>query len=177
MNDQSGVFVAGKLDTVLSPLYDTLIVPITTAVGTNIKMFGSIQGVGGVQPEQTNMSQSFTLPSPQSFLAQALRLVFIGCAKADIISFMQKYTVRFIAGSKTYLDAPAEYFAGGAGVNTDPTNGIPDPRAITSMGDEPVNLTNGTTFRVEVVGSVGFTTTAAFFLRFYLDGLYTRGVQ
>ncbi len=176
MNNGS-VYVPGKVRTTQSPYYDSYSVATTTAVVPTGKqvLFGSVSGVGSVTAAQTNMSKAFELSGGESFLLKAFRVVFLGCAAADIVSFCTAFTVRLIigSGSTAYCDAPAEYWAGGAGVNSGNNNGIADPRAIVPFDVDPIRLESGINFRVEYIGTT-FTSTAAFFTRVYLDGQKTQ---
>lgn len=183
-NTSPSVYVPGKVRTIQTPLYDTYTVAASAAVvpaGT-LRMFGNVQGVGGIGPNITNMTQAFQLQGGQSWLISAMRFVFLGCALADVNSFFLGFTCRFIvgAGKVTYGDAPAEYWAGGAGAyggtSAAATNGIPDPRAIVPFDVDPVLLTDGVNFEVDVVGT-SFAATAAFAVRVYLDGQQTSPAQ
>lgn len=184
MNNSPSVYVPGKVRTVQSPYYDTYSVAAagTVNAGGTTKMFGNVQGVGGIGPQTTNMQQAFQLSGGESFLLSSLRMVFVGCALADVNAFYLNNTVRLIigAGNFYYCDAPAEYWAAGAGAyggtSAAATNGIPDPRAIVPFDVDPILLTDGVNFRVELVG-VSFVAAANFTLRAYLDGQKTQPAQ
>jgi len=178
------VYVPGKIRTVQSPYYDTYVVASGQSVnsGGTTKMFGNVSGLAGIGPNITNMQQAFQLQGGESFLLSSFRAVFIGCALADVDTFMINNTVRFIIGSGNYAycDAPAEYWAGGAGAyggtSAAATNGIPDPRAIVPFDVDPILLTDGVNFRAEIIGTA-FTASANFTLRVYLDGQKTQPAQ
>lgn len=178
------VYVPGKVRTVQSPYFDTYVVASGSAVNPSgvVKMFGNVQGVGGIGPNITNMQQAFQLSGGESFLLSAFRVCPIGCALADVDQFMINNTVRLIigAGNFYYCDAPMEFWAGGAGAyggtSAAATNGIPDPRAIVPFDVDPILLTDGVNFRTEIVGS-SFTASANFTLRVYLDGQKTQPAQ
>lgn len=184
MQTSPSVYVPGKVRTVQSPYYDTYVVASGSSVNSGgvTKMFGNVQGVGGVGPNITNMQQAFQLSGGESFLLSAFRVAPIGCALADVNSFDINNTVRLIigAGNFFYCDAPAEYWAGGAGAyggtSAAATNGIPDPRAIVPFDVDPILLTDGVNFRGEIVGTA-FTASANFTLRVYLDGQKTQPAQ
>jgi hypothetical protein len=159
----------GNTRTRQSPLYDSIHIATTTASGLLYKMFGNIDGVGGIGPDITNMQKAFELQGGTSFLVQSMRLCFIAAA-ADIAGFIRNFTVRLIAGGVRLLDAPADYWPGGGGTSTVAQNGIADPRAVVAFNVDPIRLTDGIAFRVELVGVTAVTTTADFFLRVYLDG-------
>jgi hypothetical protein len=158
----------GNTRTRQSPLYDSVHIATATQTGTLTKLFGNIDGVGGIGPDITNMQKSFELPGGTSFMVQAMRCSFIAAA-ADIASFIRNVTVRLIAGGIKMLDAPADYWPSGGGVSTVAQNGITDPRSIVQFDVDPIRLTDGISFRVDLVGN-SFLTTSDFFLRVYLDG-------
>ena len=178
------VYVPGKVRTVQSPYFDTYVVGAGSPInpGGVTKMFGNVQGVGGIGPNITNMQQAFQLSGGESFLLSSFRVVPIGCALADVDQFMINNTVRLIigAGNFFYCDAPMEYWAGGAGAyggtSAAATNGIPDPRAIVPFDVDPILLTDGVNFRAEINGTT-FTAAANFTLRVYLDGQKTQPAQ
>jgi hypothetical protein len=183
-NTSPSVYVPGKVRTIQSPYYDTYLVSSggTVNSGGLTKMFGNIQGVGGIGPNITNMQQAFQLSGGESFLLSSFRCVFLGCALADVNSFFINNTVRLIIGTGNfaYCDAPAEYWASGAGAyggtSAAATNGIPDPRAIVPFDVDPIELTDGLNFHVELIGT-SFTASANFTLRVYLDGQKTQPAQ
>lgn len=172
------IYVPGKVRTTQSPLYDSYSIALGAAMipGGLLKMFGNVQGLAGVGPETTNMQQAFTLSGGETFLVRSMRVVPVGCAIADWLKFCKGFTVRLIAGagSTIFGDAPADYWAAGAGSVGDVTNGVPDPRAINSFDIDPVLLTDGINFRVEIVGTSPGNAAAAFFYRVYLDGQRTQ---
>lgn len=178
------VYVPGKVRTVQSPYFDTLVIAGGSAVnaGGVTKMFGNVSGLNGIGPNITNMQQAFQLQGGESFLLSAFRTVPIGCALADVNSMMINNTIRLIigAGNYPYCDAPTEFWASGAGAyggtSAAATNGIPDPRAIVPFDVDPIELTDGVNFRVEIVGTQ-FTASANFTFRVYLDGQKTQPAQ
>src|SRR5579863_2821459 len=95
------VYVPGKVRTVQSPYFDTYVVASGSTVNSGgvTKMFGNVQGVGGVGPNITNMQQAFQLSGGESFLLSSFRVVPVGCALADVDTFMINNTVRLIIGA------------------------------------------------------------------------------
>ena len=178
------VYVPGKVRTIQSPYFDTYVVASGSQVnpGGVTKMFGNVAGLNGIGPNITNMQQAFQLSGGESFLLSSFRVAPIGCSLADVDSFMIANTIRLIigAGNFYYCDAPAEFWASGAGAyggtSAAATNGIPDPRAIVPFDVDPILLTDGVNFRAEIVGSA-FPATANFTLRIYLDGQKTQPAQ
>jgi hypothetical protein len=178
------VYVPGKVRTVQSPYFDTYVVAASGSVNPNglQVMFNNIQNVGGIGPNITNMKQQNQLQGGESFLLCSFRVVPIGVALADWNTFCQNNTIRLLIGTGNYpyCDAPAEYWAGGAGAyggtSASATNGIPDPRAIVPFDVDPILLTDGVNFYVNIVGTP-FTASALFTLRIYLDGQKTQPAQ
>lgn len=165
----SGELLTGQMRTRQSPLFDSIAVATTTALAASYKMFGNVSGTTA-NPEITNMQQSFKLPGLNKFKVQSLRCVFHAAA-ADITSFCKLYTVRLKVAGILQLEAPADYWPGGAGVSTAASNGINDPRAVIGFDLDPILITDDMNFFVEAItGGTPFTTTAAFFMRVYLDG-------
>jgi hypothetical protein len=173
-------YIPGVRRRQITPLYDTVTVATTTAFGASKILFGSVAGTAGIQ--NTNMTKAYELPGTEKFILQAMRIVAVNVAGADLISLATNYCVRFIRGRAVELEAPLEYFAGGAGVSTPlaastvANNGAPDPRAVASLGDDPIIIEGGDHFEVNFVGTT-FTTTATCILRVYLDGWFDKGVQ
>lgn len=163
----------------VTPLYDTISIPTTTAVGAQRIFFGSLAGTVGRQ--NTNMTQAFQLPGIEAFKVMALRFVWVDGAVADLVSLSTNYVLQLIRGRAVELEAPIEYFAGGAGIyagtaGTHEANGIPDPRAVAGLGDYPITIEGGDHFEVQLNGAT-FATTAALVMRVYLDGWFDKGVQ
>jgi hypothetical protein len=169
------IFTGSQIRTRQSPLYDSVHVATATTTATLYKMFGNINGVNSIGPDITNMEKAFELAGGKSMYVRSLRCCFLAAA-ADIQAFVRNYTVRLIAGGITLLDAPADFWPGGAGTYGVASNGVADPRAVIGFDLDPINLTDGISFRVDLVGAAGFLTTADFFMRVYLDGRLTEPV-
>lgn len=186
LSNSPSIYVPGKVRTVQSPYYDTYFVASGSAVGGTtgiVTMFNNVQGVNNVGPNITNMTQAFQLQGGESFLLGSFRVVPIGMAETDLTRFMQAFVVRLIIGSGNYAycDAPAEYWAGGAGSFTPGTgtssgNGVTDPRAIVPFDVDPILLTDGVNFKVNLIGTP-FNADSDFWLRVYLDGQKTQPAQ
>jgi hypothetical protein len=186
------VYVPGKVRTVQSPYYDSYVIQAGSTVGGTqgfATMFSNVQGTvnslypNGVPANITNMTQANQLQGGESFLLGSFRIVPIGMQEVDFVTFCQNFDVRLIIGSGNYAycDAPAEYWAGGAGsftpgTGTASTNGVPDARAIVPFDVDPILLTDGVNFRVNLLGTP-FTAAGLFFLRIYLDGQKTQPAQ
>lgn len=186
------IYVPGKVRTVQSPYFDTYVVQPGSQVGGSqgvVTMFSNVQGVAtatypnGVPGNITNMTQANQLQGGESFILGSFRLVPLGMAEIDLVTFFQNFNTKLIigAGNYAYCDAPGEYWAGGAGsftpgTGTSSTNGVPDPRAIIPFDVDPILLTDGVNFRVRFEGTP-FTASALFWLRVYLDGQKTQPAQ
>lgn len=181
----SGIYVPGKVRSTQGPIYDTYKIALGAAMipGGLYKHFGAVQGLNGIGPEMTNMQQAFQLTGGETFTVHSMRLVPIGVLEADWIAFCQSFTVRLVAGtgSAIYADAPAEYWLAGAGVHgggtTHVNNGVPDARSMVAWEIDPLPLTDGINFRVEIVGTSPGNAVGPFFYRVYLDGDRSQGAQ
>jgi len=176
----------GVLNWMSSPLYDTYELATTTATPVKIVFFENPTGAAK-GPELTNMSDAFKLTPPEAFRVCALRFVALGTPLLDLVLLMQQYAATLIVSGHKLLEAPLDYWAGGsgaviagqgagAGTLEYAQNGVADPRAIAAIPlEDQILIDSGETFRVELNGST-LTTTAALFLRCYLDGRYGRSV-
>ena len=181
MANQASNYIPGVRRRQVTPLYDTLTVT-AGAFGTKSIMFGHLAGSDGIQV--TNMTKAFELPGPECFTVFALRCVLLSCALADVKSLYINKVIRLTRGRAIELEAPVEYFGGGAGIHgftTDATsnfynNGTPDSRAIASLGDNPIVIEGSDHIEVSVEGPT-FTATANVIMRVYLDGWFDKGVQ
>ncbi len=167
-----------------SPLYDSRAIATTTVVGNSYDFFGQITG-GAIGRETTNMQQAFRLPDPNSFLVYGMRLVIIG-AQADLEALYQRYVFQLLLGETVFIEGPAEFFPAGGGTSGSTnvtsgaivTNGVPATNGTFMLPDDClVQINPGDTFRVRMLSSVGYTTTAALFIRVILDGKHWRGVR
>lgn len=176
----------------LGCFFDTYTLAAATAVPTNIRMFSEKQG-SSKGPELTNMLDSGQLPNGWHMKVFAVRVVLLGMIMSDVLELMKKYTLKLRVGQKTFLEAPIEYHAGGAGpvgavaipdagtLQQNWTNGVADPRATNAVGQEyAFDIPGGFPLGVELQGST-FNTAAApgtgIFMRVYLDGLIAEPVQ
>lgn len=170
------------------PLFDTIQVAASAAIPAPITFFGHEKGVDG--ENITNLVKKFEIPPPGDFECYSLRLVAIGCGKADLISLMQKYNGYFCIGpdDTPITEGPLEYWPGGAGIHgfaatTAATttienwqNGVPDPRAVI-LFDPPIHISAGERFLFKLAGTSPGNAAAAIFLRCYLDGKRRKGLR
>jgi hypothetical protein len=161
-----------------TPLYDTITLAAAGTLGPLTQFFGRTAAGSGIAI--TNMQQANMLPGVEAFEVHALRVFVLGVT-ADLEDMYQNLVVRFYRGRAVELEAPVEYFAGGAGMylttaaSVDVYNGIPDPRAIVTLPD-PIRIEGGEHFSVTLEG-VLTTASARLTTRIYLDGAYDKGVQ
>jgi hypothetical protein len=176
----------------LTPLYDTYVLAANQATPATIQFFGSrTAAANGIW--LTNLKKPGEIDANESFLIQAIRAVCIGMDEADIINLYKNYCLRLKIGNTTEVEAPLDYWPGGAGIAgvaavattasattinvRQWTNGQPDPRAICGFGEYSIPISNST-FSVELAGTT-FTTLATgsgICLRIYLDGLFQKEV-
>ena len=176
----------GVLNYQQSPLYDTYELAASADTPTKIVFFETPTGASKGK-EKTNLTRPFELTAPENFKVAAMRFVPIGMDVTDVVSLMKNYAASLIVSGKTLLEAPIEFFAGGAGAvveydsgsagtGNSVSNGIADPRACAFISaPDQILIGSGETFSVELNGT-SFNTTAAVFLRCYLDGRYGRAV-
>jgi len=167
-----------------TPLYDTL----TAASGappSNILTFFDVPQGGSKDKSQTNLTTSKQLISGYRFIVGSMRIAFIDCNVTDLVKFMKYYVATLWVAGKETLQAPVEFWPGGAGAvgSLDGvtagspiqqwTNGKPDPRAIVTLGADSIEIGEGQTFYVTLAGN-GTTfgnLTGNLFVRTYLDGV------
>lgn len=181
--------VPNMIDVQQMPLYDTFTLATGTATPAPIQFFTDpISSTKG--RTKTNLNRGAQLESPKSFFIRAMRFFFSpDVAIADITSFYKGYIAVLIIGEKEYQIGGLEFFPGGAGMygqfgtmtaaaaNYFIANGSPDPRGINVLDpDKGIPIQQGENFRVELQGTT-FNSTAAIWLRCYLDGFIGRQVQ
>lgn len=170
-------------DVEATPLYDTYQVAKAANTAALIQFF-STPTSGTKARNLTNLGRPYQINNGDLFHMRALRLVPIGMDEADIVAFMKNYTVQFILNRNQILEAPMEFWSGGAGLagaaatTANATtikqwsNGSADPRAIATLSPE-ILIDGGSTFEVDLVGTL-FAATEAIFLRCYIDGLWEK---
>ncbi len=138
---------------------------------------------------KTILGRPYQIGAGELFHMLAMRFVAIGMDDADLVNLMKNYCAQFIKNRTPRLEAPIEFFPGGAGVAgfasttvTDTTikhatNGVPDPRAIAAVPQNLEILIDGSdTFEVDLIGTTftSLTAGAGIFLRCYLDGVWEK---
>lgn len=171
--------VPGLLDASSQLLYDTNLL----VAGTATYRFFTTPISGTKSRLQTNMVLNGVLPSPQSFLVKAVRLILKGSATTAIADHcLNNSYLIFKVGEKEALVAPSMLFSAGCGVfnhiTTDVAqNGVPDARSMWTL-DQPIMIGINQAFYVEMVyDTAPATATAGVKVLIVLDGDQTRGVQ
>lgn len=174
-----------------TPLWDTYQLAKTTATPTKIVMFANATGTGATPlgKNLTNMPRPYQINPGDLFHLLAIRFSFINCDEADIVAFAQNYCLTFFMDNVPLIEAPTEFFPGGAGIHGTATttaatttikqwtNGTTDPRAINAIASGlAVDFSGDDTIRVELNGTT-FQSTAAIFARCYLDGVWEKAAQ
>lgn len=171
-----------------TPLYDTYELAANTATPTTIVFFANPLSATKAK-NKTILGRPYQIGAGDLFHMIAMRFVALGMDDADLVNFMKNYCAQFILNRTPLLEAPIEFFPGGAGVSgfatttkTDTTikhvnNGVADPRAIAAAPSSLEILIDGSnTFEVDLVGTT-FTSLATgpgLFLRCYLDGVWEK---
>lgn len=187
----------GRADIVPWIWYDRLFTASSTVTSAEYDFF--TQPISGTKFKQdTNMEQVSVLPQPQHFNTTSLQMYFSSqMLDLDMGKFLDTYYLEFWIGNKVYAEGPLSQFPGGSGLQGFTTqsntgsfsNGIPSPLAVVDfrIGDNPIghHILQGQTFKVKVITSTGFTTTATsvnpnaigISLLCVLEGVLSRGVQ
>jgi hypothetical protein len=171
--------VPGLLDASSQVLYDTL----ALTAGTAVYRFFSVPVSGAKSRLSTNMVLAGVLPSPQSFLVKAVRVIAKASATtAKVDNLVNESYCVFKVGEKEALVAPTVLFNAGAGVanriTTDVAqNGVQDARSIWTL-DQPVMIGVNQSFYLDLIFDTAITTAlGAIKVLVVLDGDQTRGVQ
>lgn len=188
---QSQTFIANKIDVQHTGIYDTITVAAGAALVTNTQFFTNVGSGSGKTVNQTNMSQSQRLPSPQAFSTCSIKLYPLGnILLTDLHALFSNFVYEFWLADKWYQRNPIWHYPAGGGVagNTTTnatsfyTNGTPSREAMLALYI-PLVIENGMSFYGQLVGTSSVTMTAAasggtgLTLVNMLDGLFARGVQ
>lgn len=164
----------------VTPIYDTVDIA-ASAQPAIIQFFAHDVATHG--RHVTNLVEKNKITGPGNFHTVAMRFFPIGISIADLQKWYESYCLRLIRGNAEIaeIEAPPEFWPGGAGATQSTAtgvwvnNGIPDPRAIASLGRYVIKLTAGDHFSVRLEG-VTITPAAAHKIRVYLDGVYEKGI-
>jgi len=163
-----------------TPIFDTVDIAAAAQAAT-INFFSHDVASNGRWV--TNLVEKNKITGPGNFIVVAMRFVPIGITIADLQKWYESYCLRLIRGNSEIaeLEAPPEFWPGGAGIHHATgaalwvNNGVPDPRAVASLGRYTIKLTAGDHFSVRLEGTT-ITPAAAHKLRVYLDGIYEKGI-
>ena len=196
-NRDSNPIEEGRADIVPWIFYDRLFTASNTTTAVEYDFYTNPQS-GTKFKQDTNMEQVSVLPQPQHFNTTSLQMYFSSQMLVnDIGKFLDTYYLEFWIGNKVYAEGPLSQFPGGSGLQGFTTqtntgafsNGIPSPLAVVDfrIGDNPIghHILQGQSFKVKVITSAGFTTTATavnpnaigLSLLCVLEGVLSRGVQ
>ena len=170
--------VPGLLDASSQLLYDTLAI----ATGTTTYRYFTVPVSGAKSRLLTNMVLAGVLPSPQSFVVHAVRVIPKEATSAQVDHLINNTHLIFKVGEKEALVAPTMLFSAGCGIvnriTTDRgTNGVADARSLWVLNN-PVTIGVNQAFYCELVYDTAPTTAQqGFKVLIVLDGDQTRGVQ
>lgn len=191
----------GYQDLIIQPTYDSVAFAAAAAFVTTI-LFQTPVGAGKTLA-QTSMVQAGQLPAPQSLLIDSIQAwVANNTAPVDLQNMLQNVTFELYIGTKPYLQCPLAFIQAGMGgiaysaaqLGTaaaadvsfaSTSNGVPDPRAVFAMGDNPIQLKQGENFKVILTPQTAFNFAAAnarpngngTSLQIFLNGRLQRSVQ
>ena len=169
-----------------TPLFDSY----SQAAGTvpaRVAFFNSrTQSANG--PEITNMMAAGFLPNA-AFTVFGMAFSVIDPDADDLNKLYKNYVARLIVGTKTYIEAPLEFFPAPGGIvsnfgtmtaaatNQQHTNGVPSQASIFALApDYSIKIEAGERFEVNLVGT-SVTAVDAVFVRCYLLGVYERNIE
>lgn len=193
--------VTGMAEQINQPIYDSFSVNANTGF-PKTTLFQTPIGQAGKTLAQTNMTQAGSLPAPQQFLIQAIRLRIVeNTTPTDVINIIQNCSFTLSVGKKPYLEVPGALLTAGCGyylqaaaqVGTAPAGsapafagslGEPDQRNVFSLS-QPIMIGIQETFSVVINPETAFNTQAnatnpagvGTTVQVILDGVLTRGVQ
>lgn len=185
-----------SLNWVQTPLYDTYTLAAAQAIPATITFFDTPASATKGR-HLTNLSKQRQLVNPEQFIMSALRVVPVGMDEADIIALMKNYRLLFSLDRKEQLEAPIEFWPGGAGVSGAATttaatttikqwcNGLPSPGAVNlfgidadpRIGDTRFFIDSETTIDLQLMASASpGNSVGAIHLRIYLDGYHGKKI-
>lgn len=185
-NDES--YVRDQMDVQQTPLYDEFTITAGSALSLlTSQLFTNIGNNSNKTINQTNLTQSGQLPSPEAFSIKQFRLRYSeDILRVDLTNLYNGFVFEFYIGKKVYMQLPIWMCPAGGGIagfsdrsaESAYTNGWPSasaartialPLVVSSKANFSADL-NGPSYTVNASGS-GVT--------FYcvLEGFYARGVQ
>ncbi len=182
----------GVTEAIDRPIFDTTI--IVSAGTTQQLLFTAPQGTNNKSTMDTNLTQSRSLPSPESFTIKRIGLQVQSTSLQDMVKIQNQVLHTFYANQKIYSQASVAYYPVGFGVfgstteNTVSaiTNGIPGENGVRSLVyDIPLNPLDPFYAQLDVYGagtpsarSVGSLTlsTTTNVIAIYIQGPYQRAI-
>jgi len=171
----TGEQLTGGIRRTQKAIWDSITVAAAGALntGATTKLFTTnVVDNGAVTMDVSNMRAAGMLPAGHSHLINAIRVLMLGGA-ADMTLFMQKTFLKLFYSGILVWEGTPDYCPAGAGIQGSAGNGIADPRAIYFFDQQPIRLEGQVPFRLEVTSGATGNAAAAFFARFYLDGVYS----
>lgn len=179
----------GVLDYLQTPIFDTYTAAQSASVPNIIGFFNSrTKSANG--PHITNMDLAGQLMAPENFKVYGMSFTTVDADAADLSALIKNYTARLVIGGKTYLEAPIDCFPAIGGISgfaattattttiKQLTNGVPSQASQYAIApDLAPEIASGDVFKVELIGSTGFTAAAAVHVRCYLLGVWGKQVR
>ena len=186
----------GVVEAIDRPIFDTTI--IVSGTTTQQLLFSAPQGTSGPAGTktqmETNLTQSRSLPSPESFTIKRIGYQIQSTSLLDMGKIQNQVLQTFFANQKLYTQAPLAYYPVGFGVfgsTTESnisaiTSGLPGENGVRSLVyDIPLNPLDPFYAQLDVygsgaiggraIGSLTLTTTTTA-LVVYLQGPYQRAI-
>ncbi len=157
-----------------TPVFDTYTANAGALPSKIVLFSAATDGTKG--REKTNLTRPYQLQPGELLRCTGMRWVPIGMGLVDIEGIIKNYTMQLLVGRDEILDAPPDYWNGGAGITGATTqnaqsvfsNGVADPRA-TPLLNPPVLIDGNAQFQVQLIGTA-YTAIAGVFFRVYLEG-------
>jgi hypothetical protein len=182
----------GVVEAIDRPLFDTTFIVSGTTTGQLI--FTAPQGTNAKSPLDTNLTQSRSLPSPESFTIKRIGYQIQTTSLLDMGKIQNLILQSFYANQKLYSQAPLVYYPVGFGVfgsTTESnisaiTSGLPGEDGVRSLVyDIPLNPLDPFYAQLDVygsgssaahtIGTLTLTTTTTQIVC-YLQGPYQRAI-
>lgn len=182
----------GVTEAIDRPIFDTTFVVSGTT--TQQLLFTAPQGTNNKSPMDTNLTQSRSLPSPESFTIKRIGYQIQSTSLIDMGKLQNLILQTFYANQKIYSQAPLAYYPVGFGVYgattenniSAVTSGIPGENGVRSLVyDIPLNPLDPFYAQLDVYGggssaqhsiSTLTLTTTTTQIAVYLQGPYQRAI-
>lgn len=183
-------YVRDQMDVQQTPLYDTITLTAGTALTTNSSAFFVNVGSNANKTiNQTNMTRSSELISPEAFSIKQFRIRFSeNLLRVDLTNIYNGFIFEFDIGKKPYMQVPIWMIPAGGGIagfsdltgESAYTNGWPSCNSARSLALPLVisskaafqGFLNGPSYTLSNVGG-----STGLIMMCVLEGFYARGVQ